>query len=144
MAETTPLSAARCSCQAPPASYRRLSVLCKSSVSSPVRLCRTQGVDHALKPTSGSRSVAFPARIKARKEPYSTVPHATLQGSLVNEPRSSGGARELLTWISELPWARVAIWLTVALTAAQFQDFFGVGIALELSTSELCLLTFFL
>lgn len=33
----------------------------------------------------------------------------------------------MLTWISELPWPRVAIWLTVALTASQFHDFFGVG-----------------
>lgn len=44
----------------------------------------------------------------------------------VPEQQASGGARELLTWVYELPWTRVAIWATVALTASQFQDFFGV------------------
>ena len=51
---------------------------------------------------------------------------ATLQGTLVAEPRNDGGARQLITWISELPWTRVAVWVTVAITALQFQDFFGV------------------
>ena len=55
-----------------------------------------------------------------------TAVPATLQDGLVAEPRSGGGAQELLTWISNLPWPRVAIWATVALTASQFQDFFGV------------------
>lgn len=45
----------------------------------------------------------------------------------VTEQQASGGARELLTWVYELPWTRVAIWATVALTASQFQDFFGVN-----------------
>ena len=60
----------------------------------------------------------------SRNKQCQVAAHATLQGGLV-EPRS-GGARELLTWISELPWARVAIWATVVVTASQFQDFFGV------------------
>ncbi|DBB10731.1 TPA: hypothetical protein ACH3X3_007221 [Trebouxia sp. C0006] len=60
----------------------------------------------------------------SRNKQYQVAAHATLQGGLV-EPRS-GGARELLTWISELPWARVAIWATVVVTASQFQDFFGI------------------
>ena len=65
-----------------------------------------------------------PASRSGRNKQCQVATHATLQGGLV-EPRS-GGARELLTWISELPWARVAIWATVAVTASQFQDFFGV------------------
>ena len=43
------------------------------------------------------------------------------------EPETSGGARELLTWVYELPWTRIAIWATVAVAAAQFQYFFGVS-----------------
>ena len=74
--------------------------------------------------TSAVNSVAGRGRLR-------TAIRAQLQGSLVAEPRS-GGARELITWVSELPWARVAIWATVALTASQFQDFFGVSIFFEI------------
>ncbi len=70
------------------------------------------------------QSTNSPASRSSRNEQCQVAAHATLQGGLV-EPRS-GGARELLTWISELPWARVAIWATVVVTASQFQDFFGV------------------
>ena len=70
------------------------------------------------------QSTSSPTSSPSRNKQCQVAAHATLQDGLV-EPRS-GGARELLTWISELPWARVAIWATVALTASQFQDFFGV------------------
>ena len=43
------------------------------------------------------------------------------------EPETSGGARELLTWVYELPWTRIAIWATVAVAAAQFHYFFSVS-----------------
>ena len=57
----------------------------------------------------------------------SGVACATLQGGLVSDTRNDGGARQLITWVSELPRTRVAVWVTVALTALQFQDFFGVN-----------------
>ena len=68
---------------------------------------------------------ASPSSSSAHKRRCQVAAHATLQEGHVAEPHN-GGARELLTWISELPWARVAIWATVAVTASQFQDFFGV------------------
>ena len=37
------------------------------------------------------------------------------------------GGKALLKWIVDLPWTRVAIWLTVGLVAAQLKDFFGVS-----------------
>ena len=80
-----------------------------------------QSVQH---PKYRPKSAHSPASRSSRNKQCQVAAHATLQGGLV-EPRS-GGARELLTWISELPWARVAIWATVAVTASQFQDFFGV------------------
>ena len=80
-----------------------------------------QSVQHLR---SRPQSTNSPASRSSRNKQCQVAAHATLQGGLV-EPRS-GGARELLTWISELPWARVAIWATVVVTASQFQDFFGV------------------
>lgn len=80
-----------------------------------------QSVQHLRNRPQSTNSLASRS---SRNKQCQVAAHATLQGGLV-EPRS-GGARELLTWISELPWARVAIWATVAVTASQFQDFFGV------------------
>ena len=40
---------------------------------------------------------------------------------------SETGGKALLKWIVDLPWTRVAIWLTVGLVAAQLKDFFGVS-----------------
>lgn len=62
--------------------------------------------------------------LRCRAQHDLVVPEDVLEP--VPEPQARGGARELLTWVYELPWTRVAIWATVALTASQFQDFFGV------------------
>ena len=120
------LSAGRCNLHTP---------LWKSA--SLIRLCRTcsrrstcsatQRVnDHPIRLVNKQRNPVPSLRGVDRQQRCQVEARATLQGSLVSEPRATGGARELLTWISELPWARVAIWLTVALTASQFHDFFGV------------------
>ena len=49
------------------------------------------------------------------------------EGSAVELTVSETGGKALLKWIVDLPWTRVAIWLTVGLVAAQLKDFFGVS-----------------
>lgn len=116
--------------------HSRLSAACTRSSCCHRRLQR--GDQPAKHISRRPQCIASPVRAARRQKRCSTATLATLQGGLVAEPRSGGGARELLTWISELPWARVAIWATVALTASQFQDFFGVQLLPQLSLSMLC------
>ena len=127
MAETSLLSAGRCPLRTSFTALRRPVRLCRSCSFSPNCARRPRAVHQTAKPVSAVRVVACWPRSPGRQQRCCPTTSATLQDSLIEEPRSNGGARELLTWISELPWARVAIWLTVALTASRFQDFFGVG-----------------
>ena len=127
MAETSLLSAGRCPLRASFSALTRPVRLCRSFALSSNFPRRRRALDHITKPVSASKVVACWPRSSGCRQRCHPIASASLQGTLVDEPRTSGGARELLTWISELPWARVAIWLTVALTASQFQDFFGVG-----------------
>lgn len=123
MAKISLLSAGRCTLSTRPLALHSSTRLCRSGLPIPARLRHHQSVDRAQLSTPNCVATCN----SGRHQRCGTALHATLQGGLVAEPQSSGGARELLTWISELPWPRVAIWLTVALTASQFHDFFGVG-----------------
>ena len=141
MAETYLLSAGRCANFAGCAAVRTVPKLCSPAASVfSSHLKRFQILDHAANRFS---YVPSPSRSSSRQQRCSTELNASLEESFaVVEPRSTtGGARELLTWISELPWPRVAIWLTVALTASQFHDFFGVSTflaAYQLSPEQWC------
>ena len=126
MAATSLLSAGRCTHVKPSSVCRSWNRLCSSGVPTPAWLRHHPGVDQAAKLQLNRPSCQATSN-SGRHQRRRTAVHATLQGGLVAEPQSTGGARELLTWISELPWPRVAIWLTVALTASQFHDFFGVS-----------------
>jgi len=42
------------------------------------------------------------------------------------EPASSA-ANEFAVWLQELPWSRIATWMTVGLVASILIDFFGVS-----------------
>ena len=125
MVETCLLSAGRCTLITRSSVLRSFTRICRLELPTPARLRRLHLVDQAAKPLNRPSCIA--TRNSGRHQRRRTALHVTLQGSLVAESQSTGGARELLNWISELPWPRVAIWLTVALTASQFHDFFGVG-----------------
>ena len=125
MTEISLLSAGRCTLITRCPVLQSFTRPCRSGLPIHARLRHHHVADHAAKQLSRPSCIA--TSNSDRHQRCRTALHATLQGGLVAEPQNIGGARELLTWISELPWPRVAIWLTVALTASQFHDFFGVG-----------------
>lgn len=90
----------------------------------PGRGCQTQALPAV---TCAAHRLKAQRRLRCRAQTDVVVPEIPVEQP-AQLSQANGGARELLTWVYELPWTRIAIWATVAVTASQFQDFFGVRI----------------